>query len=363
MAVAVNEPIDRRCLPMPSVPPPDSSDNVRRPLRRRLAWLLRRVFPPLFATIVVVLLVRNARHIDWAEVWEAALDQSPGQLVVAGLIGALAYACYACYELLARREVGHSVPKPVCLAIGAVSYACNLTLGSIIGGLGFRYRLYSRFGLAGATIARCIGFSILTNWLGYLLVAGIVFANGHVPVPPDWEIGQHALRSIGVVMILAALSYVSLSMAYPGRRIEWAGRGFSLVRGSTALIQIAVSAMSWMLISAVVWMLLDGVLSYPRVLGLLTIAAIAGVATHIPAGLGVTEAVFIALAGHEVPHATLIAALLTYRLLFYFGPLLLAIPGYIALELVARRRASPAQASGATSDRAGHRSLQADMPG
>jgi hypothetical protein len=53
----------------------------------------------------------------------------------------------------------------------------------------------------------------------------------------------------------------------------------------------------------------------------LLIAAIAGVMLHVPAGLGVTEAVFVAMLSHKVPEHQLIGALLAFRALFYLLPL------------------------------------------
>ena len=71
-------------------------------------------------------------------------------------------------------------------------------------------------------------------------------------------------------------------------------------------------------------------------LATLLLACIAGVATHIPAGLGVLEAVFIALLGHRVPHAELLGALLAYRAMYFIGPLIVAGIAYrvarVALE-------------------------------
>ena len=70
----------------------------------------------------------------------------------------------------------------------------------------------------------------------------------------------------------------------------------------------------------------------------LLLAAIAGVLTHVPAGLGVLEAVFIATVGMQVRQAELLAALLAYRAVYYLVPLLWAVPGYVSMEAGARRR-------------------------
>jgi uncharacterized membrane protein YbhN (UPF0104 family) len=41
-----------------------------------------------------------------------------------------------------------------------------------------RYRLYSRLGLSGGTITRIFSLSITTNWLGYILLGGVIFTSG-----------------------------------------------------------------------------------------------------------------------------------------------------------------------------------------
>ncbi len=77
---------------------------------------------------------------------------------------------------------------------------------------------------------------------------------------------------------------------------------------------------------AIIWLLLAREVDYFFVLGVLLVSSIAGVIVHIPAGIGVLEAVFIALlAGEHVSQGTIIAALLAYRVLYYFLPLPLAL--------------------------------------
>jgi uncharacterized membrane protein YbhN (UPF0104 family) len=61
------------------------------------------------------------------------------------------------------------------------------------------------------------------------------------------------------------------------------------------------------------------------------------VVLHVPAGLGVFEAVFIALLAHRIGEEELLAALLGYRALYYILPLLVAGAMYAVMELRARR--------------------------
>jgi glycosyltransferase 2 family protein len=63
----------------------------------------------------------------------------------------------------------------------------------------------------------------------------------------------------------------------------------------------------------------------------------AGVMLHIPAGLGVTEAVFIALLSHRIPEHQLLGALLAYRAIFYLTPLVVGALLYAKVEMHTRK--------------------------
>ena len=78
------------------------------------------------------------------------------------------------------------MPRLQSWAIAVTSYAFNLNLGSLVGGVALRARLYARAGLDEATIAQIVGISLATNWLGYGLVAGSLFASGLIALtcPP-----------------------------------------------------------------------------------------------------------------------------------------------------------------------------------
>lgn len=97
-----------------------------------------------------------------------------------------------------------------------------------------------------------------------------------------------------------------------------------------ALAQMAISSANWMAMGAIIWLLMGQDVNYFFVLGVLLVSSIAGVIVHIPAGIGVLEAVFLALlAGEHTSQGTIIAALLAYRVLYYFIPLLLALVCYL----------------------------------
>jgi uncharacterized membrane protein YbhN (UPF0104 family) len=91
---------------------------------------------------------------------------------------------------------------------------------------------------------------------------------------------------------------------------------------------------------AVMYTLLRGEVPYPTVLGVLMTASIVGVVTPIPAGLGVLEAVCLALLSGHMRQGALMGAVLAYRALYYLLPLLGGIALYAALERYASAHAS-----------------------
>lgn len=302
-------------------------------------WQLwgKRLLTLLFVILIPVLLFTLARNLDWAEVRQSLLAYKPGTLAIGLLLALASYLVFASYDLLARAYTGHQLPVRQVLPVAFVCYAFNLNFTTWVGGVALRYRLYSRLGLDTPTITRILTLGLLTNWMGYLLLAGCVFALGFVKLPDSWAVGATGLRLIGVLMVAVALGYL-LACAFAKRR-TWHLRGHELTLPSTrlALCQVALGASNWALMAALIYWLLPNDLFYPSVLGVLLISCVAGVVAHIPAGLGVLEAVFLALLHGQLGQGSLVAALLGYRTLYYLIPLVLAVITYLVLEQRARR--------------------------
>jgi len=316
------------------------TDPARRPQksrwRRTWRWLKRLLLAGFFV-LLGVLLVSQARHILWNDVLTALHDFPARKLWTAAAFAGFAHLIYASYDLLGRAWTRHRLGRGKVLAITFVTYAFNLNLGTLIGGFALRYRLYSRFGLGMDDITRVLGLAVMSNWLGYLVLGGTVFAFGVVLPPAGWPIDMLGVRWLGIALLLVAAAYV-LSCACLRRRDWWVrGHHVAVPPLRLALQQLALSCAHWLSVSAILYMLLQPGLPYAVVLSTLLIAAVAGVIVHVPAGLGVIEAVFIALLGARVPAGQLIAALLVFRALFYLVPLALATAMFVALEARAKR--------------------------
>lgn len=317
-----------------------------------LRWLWK-LAPWLLAAVVVVLLARQARSMDWAQVMAAVKAIPLGLLAGAAALAVLSHALFSSFDLISRAIVQHRIGWLRSAWVGAVCYAFNLSFGAIVGGMAMRLRLYTRLGLSAATAGQVIALSMLTNWLGYSLLTGVVLLVWPPTLPSSWPLSVHVLQVGGAVMTAIGLAYL-LACGFARRRsYSLRGHRLALPSGRMALLQALASSLNWLLMAALIWTLLGWRADFGAVLASLLLAAIAGVLTHVPAGLGVLEAVFIATLGSAIPQAQLLAALLAYRAVYYLLPLTWAVPGYLLMEAGGHKGKVP---TSATAD--GHNSLK-----
>jgi uncharacterized membrane protein YbhN (UPF0104 family) len=280
--------------------------------------------------------------VDWDDVWSSVKDTPRPALMMAIGLAAASHLLYSCFDLLGRRYTGHDLRTRTVMMINFISYAFNLTIGSLVGGVGFRYRLYSQAGLAKGVITRIVSMSMLTNWLGYKLLAGLLFIFHPLQLPPAWHMGNHGLQWVGIGLVAISGAYILACVRMGDHRWDVKGHEIYLPPWRMALLQMGVSCLNWMLMAGIVYVLLQQKVAYTDVLTVLLVGAIAGVVAHVPAGLGVFEFVFVGLLGHQVGEGRLLAALLGYRAIYYIVPTLIAAAMYLVFELKARHKKSAA---------------------
>ena len=304
-------------------------------------WL-KRIATLVFFSLVAWLLVEQGRAIEWQEVFTALRAYPPALLMGAVALGALSLGLYSCFDLLGRHYTGHTLPTPTVMLVTFISYVFNLNLGSLVGGVAFRYRLYSRLRLDTATITRVMTLSMLTNWTGYLLLGGLIFAFATPALPPNWKMGSGGLQVLGFGLLAGAAAYLLLCALSRQRSFSLRGHMLELPSGRLALLQVAMGAANWLIMSGLMFLLLQQKVAFPTVAGVLLVAAVAGVVAHVPAGLGVLEAVFVALLSHQIPTHQLLAALVAYRVIYYLVPLVIATVAYLVTEARAKSLAGGA---------------------
>ena len=111
----------------------------------------------------------RSRNLDWGEVYKTCA--TTGADAVDGWRCRFSLV-YCFFDVLGKRYARHDLPVRQILPVTFVCYAFNLNLSAWVGGIALRFRLYSRLGLKPAQITRVFTMSILTNWLGYMWLAG-----------------------------------------------------------------------------------------------------------------------------------------------------------------------------------------------
>ncbi|CAN5530195.1 lysylphosphatidylglycerol synthase domain-containing protein [soil metagenome] len=331
-------------MPDSRIPPPSAPSGRPPGLWRKLtrqAWWpwLKRGATTVFLGLVCYLLVSQARAIEWDKVLSSLQNYPLSASWGAVALAAASYLLYSCFDLLGRHYTGHTLRAATVMTITFVSYAFTLNLGSPVGAVAFRYRLYSRLGLAMGTITRVMSFSILANWMGYLLLAGLVFSLRPPALPDSWRIDASQLRLIGLLLLALALAYLGACAFSRQRSFSLRGHGIELPSLRLAGLQIGMGVANWLLMSGILFVLLQHRIDFFSVASVLLLAAVAGLITHIPGNLGVLEAVFVALLSHRMPQHELLAGLVAYRVIYYLVPLLIASVIYLLMEAKAKKMA------------------------
>ena len=257
---------------------------------------------------------------------EDAIGRVSGdQVVMAVLAAGLSYLFLSFYDPLALRHLGNPLPARRGALASFVGYAFSHAMGvPLVTGGAVRFRLYSAWGLAAGDIAGIIAFNSLTLWLG----VGAMLALGGLTAPVEvgtlLRLPASAVTGLSWSLGLLLLAYPWLGLVFRRPLVvgDWS---FAWPAPPLALAQLLLAVIDWALAAATLWVLLPPVgLGFAAFASLYTVASIAGVISHVPAGLGVFEAVLL-IALPEAAHAPgVAAALVIYRLIYYVLPLLLA---------------------------------------
>ena len=255
-----------------------------------------------------------------------AVAALPGaSLALALLAAGLSYAVLALYDPLALHHVGRPLPLRQGALAGFIGYAFSHAMGlPLLTGGAVRYRLYSSWGLGAPEIAGVVAFNSLTLWVG---VAAMV-AMGCLVAPTETAgllgLAPATASGLGLGLVAVLLLYVAAG-TWLRRPLAWRDWSFAWPRPRVAAGQLLLATVDWSLAALTLWILLPpSGLGFFGFAALFTAASIAGVISHVPAGLGVFEAVLL-VAMPDAAHApSVAAALIAYRLIYYLLPLLAA---------------------------------------
>ena len=299
------------------------------------------------AVIVIVaaaVLYHLLRDIEIGKVIAALEAQSPWRIFIAAALVVAGYSNLVCYDLFALHTIGkRDIPLRTVAFASFTSYTIGHSLGAATLTCGLvRFRVYSFWQMNLIHIAKIALFTGMTYWLGNIVVLGGAAAYAPQALTSVDHLPVWLNRLAGFVGILAVIGY----LAWLAGRRRLIGRdnwqvALPSVRGT--LLQIGIGALDRMLASLSMYMLLPAnpAVGFATVLVVFVLATLLGIVSHTPGSLGVVEAAIL-IGLPQYPREELLAALVTFRVLDFFLPLMLAtlMFGARELRLLARRARS-----------------------
>lgn len=234
------------------------------------------------------------------------------------------YIALTFYDSIALRVIGHPLRWRTAAIASFTSYTISHNLGlAMLTGGSARYRVYKRAGLDESAVARVVLIAGVTFWAGVITVASLSLAirPGALPIV-GWALPPLVERAIGIVIPLAMLAIVVTHRR--GGSFGLFGWRMPLPNWQQAAALIAVSTIDLAAASAALFVLIPGASPdlYPVLFLGYAVAIVVALISHVPGGLGVFEAVIIASLPQN--NATILAALLAYRIIYYVAPLVVA---------------------------------------
>jgi hypothetical protein len=170
-----------------------------------------------------------------------------------------------------------------------------------------------------------ITFCLLTFWLGFLTLAGLIFFLLPPPLPPHSFFPVASIRPLGLLFIGLVGAYSIWSAMYGAMPVCIRGCTLRLPSPRLTGAQIVVASCEWFIGAFILSLLLPpNSLPYLHLLGLFLVAHLAGLASQVPGGLGVFESVIIALLPPHIPLEIAAASLILYRCIHNVLPLVTA---------------------------------------
>lgn len=327
---------DRTAVPVGTAADPEAPVEI--PNTKRFAWIGTAASVLLFgASLAVLWHIASGLELD--KVSAAFTAASARQIGLAVLFTGVSYLLLTGYDALALRQLRLKIPYRTTALASFTSYAVSFNLGfPLFTGGTVRYWIYAAKGLSAGRVASLTVVAGITFWLGMGAVLGwsLIRKAGDIAVLTYTNL--HLDQAIGLaaaVIVIAYLVWVSLkrrAVRIQGWRLELPGLRLSLGQMLIGAGDVCAGA-------AVLYVLLPAghLVDYETFLAVYVLAAMLGIASHSPGGLGVFEAtILLALTG--ISRESVLGALLLFRICYYFAPFVIALALLGAYEISNRLR-------------------------
>jgi glycosyltransferase 2 family protein len=294
---------------------------------RRLSQLGSPILGFLLFGVSLWAIATQLREFDYRDIFRSLTEIPKSYLLLASFCTALNYLMLTGHDALAIQYIRRALPYRKIALTAIVSQAITNTAGlELLTGSAIRYRFYSTWGLSTLEIAKVITFCQVSFWLGFFVVAGLVFISEPVSVPSLLRIPSNSLYPLGTIFLFLVAGYILWNVwsHKPMKLGKWA---IPRLSAKLSLFQTAIATLDWAIAASVLYVLLlaNAPLAYPSFFGIYILGQLAGAISNVPGGLGVFETVLLLSLSGQIASPELLGALLAYRGIYYFLPLIVAI--------------------------------------
>jgi glycosyltransferase 2 family protein len=308
-------------------------------LPRQFLETLRQWIGPFVAAVVIglvaVLTYRILNEYRWPDISEAIATMPPAWIVRGAIFAAMSYVCLTFFDWIALR----CVRRPLPWRRAALASFTSLSIGHNVGFAGLssgavRYRFYARWGLSLEDVAKLVIFCGITVAMGLVAVAGCSLLLKPSLASSLIGLNPGIARAAGVSLLTIPTAYVGLTFVRTSITLfRWR---VQLPSTGLAAAQIGAGSLNYLCVAACLHQLLggSGAVGYFEVAAAYVLANTGVIASHVPGGIGVLESIILSL----LPGASVLAALLMFRVVYYLAPLALGLTLLALSEVLLKPR-------------------------
>jgi phosphatidylglycerol lysyltransferase len=283
------------------------------------------------ATIAIIVVALWFLHRELAGISFAAVMSNIGSIPTWTLFAAAgfticSYTVLTGYDAAGLHYLGSTIPYRQTALTSFMAFAVghNVGVASLSGG-SIRYRMYTLAGLSAPDVARLIVFISSTFGIGASGLLGVALLFMPATQTAVLHVPPSVIQLAGYLLLSVPFIYVAFT-AIRSKPVQLNSWMIAVPKPRIAVAQVCISAADIAFAAATLYVLLEPQLhiGFFSFLGVYMLALGAGVISSAPGGIGVFEAVLVA-ALPQVELTALLGIIIIYRLIYYVGPLALAL--------------------------------------
>jgi phosphatidylglycerol lysyltransferase len=285
------------------------------------------------AGLAAWVLWRTFQRISFADVLANMRAVPASTLALAALCVAGAFTTLAFYEVAVVRYVKHCIGRAKPMVTAFIAFPLGHAVGqAMLSGGALRYRMYTPAGFSATEVGATVLLANLPYGLAFGLLLDLALVLESTTLEPLFRIQAPWLFALGCAGLAKDVGY-ALTIWLRRKPVKLGGWAVNLPTPAMTALQVVVGLVDIGLVSTVLYLLLpEGTgLGYLPFLAVYLASVLAGVLSHVPAGLGVLESMMLLLLP-AVPPEQLLAAVLMYRVIYEIVPALCALVLWAAFE-------------------------------